>query len=104
MYVNSLTKPMNRNMLFPGDEKPRRFPDLRLNRNVLFPGDEKPRRYPYLRIVIIAAIAFALSFGFGFMRVSSAYSICRRAQHEHHVARGFNLTTCAIGNTLHAGR
>ena len=95
---------MNRNMLFPGDEKPRRFPYLRLSRNVLFPGDEKPRRYPYLRIVIIAAIAFALSFGFGFMRVSSAYSICRRVQHEHHVAHGFNLTKCAIGKTLHAGR
>jgi hypothetical protein len=75
-----------------------------MNRNMLFPGDEKPRRFPYLRIVIIAAIAFALGFGFGFMRVSSAYSICRRAQHEHHVTSGFNLTTCAIWNTLHAGR
>jgi hypothetical protein len=92
------------NMLFPGDEKPRRLPYLRMNRNMLFPGDEKPRRFPYLRIVIMAAIAFALGFGFSFMRVSSAYSICRRAQHEHQVARGLNLTTCAIGNTLHAGR
>ena len=95
---------MNRNMLFPGDEKPRRFPYLRMKRNVLFPGDEKPRRCPYPGILIIAAIAFALGFGFGFMRVSSAYSTCTQAQHEHYVARGFNLTTCAIWNTLHAGR
>ena len=73
-----------------------------MKRHMLFPGDEKPRRFPYPGILIIAAIAFAL--GFGFMRVSSAYSICRRAQHEHHVARGFNLTTCAIWNTLHASR
>jgi hypothetical protein len=33
-YVNSLTRAMNRNMLFPGDEKPRRFPYLRMKRNM----------------------------------------------------------------------
>jgi hypothetical protein len=75
-----------------------------MNRNMLFPGDEKSRRFPYRRNVIIAAIAFVLGFGFGFMRVSSAYSTCTQAQREHYVARGFNLTTCAIWNTLHAGR
>ena len=56
------------------------------------------------RKVIMTAIAFALGFGFGFMRVSSAYSTCTQAQREHYVAGGFNLTTCAIWNRLHAGR
>jgi hypothetical protein len=102
MYVNSLTRAMNRNMLFPGDEGPRRFPYLRTKRHMLFPGDKKPRRFPYPGILIIAV--FALGFGLGFMRVSSAYGICRRAQHEHQAARRFNLTTCAIWNTLHASR
>ena len=38
------------------------------------------------------------------IRVSSAYSICTQAQHEHYVARGFNLSTCAIWNTPHSSR
>jgi hypothetical protein len=75
MYVNSLTRAMNRNMLFPGDEEPRRFPYLRTKRHMLFLGDEKSRRFPYPGILIIAV--FALGFGLGFMRVSVSAGLRR---------------------------